>query len=89
MAPRSVVARLTSWLVAGFDTYGFREDGSFPELVRVGDTDIPGDEIWIGGEIVRGMDAEERQRLTDAGAHLFENPQQLLAALADAALGDA
>jgi len=89
MAPRSVVARLTPWLVAGFDTYGFREDGSFPELARVGDTDIPGDEIWVGGEIVREMASEDRQRLSDGGAHLFESPQQLLAALTDAALGDA
>ncbi len=85
MAPRSVVARLTPWLVAGFNTYGFEEDGSFPELARVGEADIPGDEMWIGGEIVRAMDPAERERLTKAGAHLFESPQALLKALGEAA----
>ncbi|HRI06224.1 MAG TPA: type I-B CRISPR-associated protein Cas7/Cst2/DevR, partial [Nannocystaceae bacterium] len=31
MAPRSLVARLTPSLIAGFDTYGFDEHGHFPE----------------------------------------------------------
>jgi CRISPR-associated protein Cst2 len=87
MAPRSVVARLTPWLVAGFNTYGFAEDGSFPELARIGDEDIPGEEMWIGGEIVREMSDDERERLTKAGAHLFESPQALLKALGEAAFG--
>ena len=39
------------------------------------------------GELVRQMSAEERARLTNAGAHLFESPQAALAAVADAALG--
>ncbi len=87
MAPRSVVARLTPWLVAGFNTYGFAADGSFPELARISDDDIPGSEMWIGGEIVRNMDKEERARLEKAGAHLYESPQALLSALAGAAFG--
>jgi len=87
MAPRSVVARLTPWLVAGFDTYGFAEDGSFPELRRIGADDIPGEEMWIGGEIVREMDAAERERLTKEGVHLYESPQALLSALGAAAFG--
>ena len=87
MAPRSVVARLTPWLVAGLDTYGFDEDGNFPELARIGDADIPGAEMWIGGEIVRQMSDDERERLRVAGVHLFDNPQTLLTELADAALG--
>ncbi len=89
MAPRSVVARLTPWLVAGFNTYGFAEDGSFPELGRISDDDIPGSEMWVGGEIVRDMPEEERSRLTKAGAHLFESPQALLHALGVAAFGGA
>lgn len=87
MAPRSIVARLTPWLVAGFDTYGFDENGDFLELLRLRDSDLPGDEFWIGGELVRDMPEGERERLTKAGAHLFESPQALLSALADAALG--
>ncbi len=88
MAPRSIVARLTPWLVAGFDTYGFADEGrTFPELARIQDADLPGDEFWIGGELVRNMSDTERHRLTKAGAHLFDSPQALLSALAGTALG--
>lgn len=86
MAPRSVVARLTRQLVAGFDTYGFDEQGGFPELLRLKKDDLPGSEFWVGGEIVRALKAEERERLTKEGAHLFENPQVLLRELSTAAL---
>ncbi|GBF82865.1 type I-B CRISPR-associated protein Cas7/Cst2/DevR [Aphanothece sacrum] len=91
-APRSVVARLTPKLVAGYKTYGFEEDGSFPELNRLGkrdldDCDLPGDEFWIGGEIVRQMDENELLNLTEAGVHLFKNPDQLFDAIADEFLG--
>jgi CRISPR-associated protein Cst2 len=86
MAPRSLVARLGPSLVAGFDTYGFREDGSFPELSRVQAGDLPGSELWVAGEIVRTMDAAERERLVGEGVHLHDSPQAALAAIADAAL---
>ncbi len=33
MAPASVIVRLTTQLVAGYETYGFRPDGTFPEVV--------------------------------------------------------
>lgn len=33
MAPASIVIRLTDCLVAGFETYGFKPDGAFPEIV--------------------------------------------------------
>ena len=88
MAPRSVVARLTPRLVAGFDTYGFDEQGRFPELARVKADDLPGAEIWVGGEIVRKMTEDERERLKGQGAHLFENPQALLREIGAAALGE-
>ena len=88
MAPRSIVARLTPQLVAGFDTYGFDEHGAFPELSRVKEGDLPGAELWVGGEITRAMPPFERDRLTREGAHLFENPQILLRELTAAALGD-
>lgn len=86
MAPRSLVARLTPSLVAGFDTYGFHEDGGFPELARVRAGDLPGAELWVAGELVRTMDAAERERLAAEGVHLFESPQRALEAIADAAL---
>jgi CRISPR-associated protein Cst2 len=91
-APRSVVVRLTPKLVAGYNTYGFNEAGEFPELNRLGkvdneDCDLPGNEFWVGGEIVRTMDGAEKTRLDEAGVHLYANPEQLFEALADAFLG--
>jgi len=87
MAPKSIVVRLTPCLVAGFNTYGFDETGSFPELSRLKPDDLPANEFWIGGEIVRNMKAEDRKRYQDAGAKLYENPQKLLADLANDFLG--
>ncbi|MFZ5440704.1 MAG: type I-B CRISPR-associated protein Cas7/Cst2/DevR [Myxococcota bacterium] len=85
MAPRSIVLRLTRSLVGGFDSYGFREDGSFPTLSRLNDQDLPAREFWLGGELVRTMPEAERKRLETARAHLFDNPQRLLSAVADEA----
>jgi len=87
MAPKSIVARLTPCLVAGFNTYGFDETGNFPELSRLKSDDLPADEFWIGGEIVRNMKAEERERFENAGVKLYENPQKLLADLANDFVG--
>lgn len=88
-APRSLVARLTPKLVAGYNTYGFDDTGNFPELIkRIGDpNDFAGTEFWFGGEIVRQMDDNELSRLTDAGVHLFKNPEKLFDTLADEFLG--
>jgi CRISPR-associated protein Cst2 len=85
MAPRSLVARLTPSLVAGYDTYGFDEKGDFSELKRVMTGDLPAAEFWVGGEIVRKMPDEVRAKLRAAGATLEDNPQKLIAAIADAA----
>lgn len=94
MSPASIVVRLTPQLVAGFNTYGFNEHGTFQELNRISGKDLPsnkqdlpGAEFWIGGEIVRNMTADEKQRLENAGAHLYENPQRLLADATDEFLG--
>lgn len=87
MAPKSIISRLTPCLVAGFNTYGFDEAGDFAELSRLNSDDLPADEFWIGGEIVRNMKPEERQRLQNEGAKLYENPQKLLTDLANDFLG--
>lgn len=81
-APRSVVARLTPKLVAGYNTYGFQPDGNFSELERLSganeeNCDLPGNEFWVGGEIVRNLDETEKSRLEQAGVHLYANPEQL------------
>jgi len=86
MAPASIVARLTPGLIAGFDSYGFREGGDFPELQRINGEDLPGDQFWVGGEIVRRMAMEERERLLSHGVRLYDNPQRLIVDLADAFL---
>lgn len=87
-APRSVIARLTPKLVAGYNTYGFDETGNFAELNRLGkadddNCDLPANEFWIGGEIVREMEPEQMATLKEAGAHLYYNPEQLFNALAN------
>jgi len=86
MAPASIVARLTPSLVAGYDTYGFDEKGSFAALNRINKDDLPGKDFWLGGEIVRKMSADERARLEAEGVKLYDNPQRLLSDLAEAFL---
>jgi CRISPR-associated protein Cst2 len=83
MSPASIVARLTPSLVAGYDTYGFDDKGQFAELKRINNDDMPGNEFWIGGEIVRKMDEAEKTRLKAEGVKLYDNPQKLLADLAE------
>jgi CRISPR-associated protein Cst2 len=91
-APRSVVARLTPKLVAGFKTYGFDTEGSFPELLerigKAGEGDLPGNEFWMGGELVRNLDTATKTRLDDCGVHLYANPDALFDELANAFLGE-
>lgn len=89
MAPRSVVARLTPKLVAGFDTYGFDDTGAWKELSRVHEGDLAPSEFWFGGEVVRTMPEADKTRLKAAGAHLEENPQTLLTKLGGAAFQEA
>lgn len=86
MAPKSIVARLTTSLIAGFDTYGFDEQGDFEELKRIKADDLPADEFWIGGELARDMDETRKAELAQAGVRFYDNPQALLADLADAFL---
>jgi len=86
MAPRSIVARVSTQLVAGFDTYGFNDKGEFPELKRIQKGDLPGAEFWIGGELARAMPDEVKKRLSSEGVHFGDNPQSLIADLATAAL---
>ncbi|MCG8419798.1 MAG: type I-B CRISPR-associated protein Cas7/Cst2/DevR [Proteobacteria bacterium] len=82
MSPKSIVARYTPSLVAGFNTYGFEPDGGFPELSRIRSDDLPGHEFWIGGDLARTMKSEERTRLEAEGVRFFDNPQALLSDLA-------
>ena len=78
MSPRSIFARLTSCRVPNYDTYGFNEEGEFKELNRLVNNELPGNEFWLGGEIVRQMPPEVKQQLETNKAHLHNNPQTLL-----------
>jgi len=54
MAPASIVIRLSDSLVAGYNTYGFQPDGSFPEVTKgIEQGDYAASEFHIGGLIVR------------------------------------
>lgn len=86
-APRSLVVRLTPKLVAGFKTYGFEEDGSWQEMSRLNEEDLPAEEFWFGGEIVRNLADDRANSLREAGAKLYANPDRLLADIADVFLG--
>lgn len=88
MAPRSLVARLTSSLVGGFDSYGFDRQGRFPELARIKAGDLPGSEFVVGGALARELDASERTRLETEGVRFFDNAQAGLLQLAKDGLGE-
>jgi CRISPR-associated protein Cst2 len=82
MAPRSIVARLTRGLVAGYDTYGFDRTGQFPELARIHAGDLPGSEFVVGGALARELAPAEKQRLASLGVQFFDNAHAGLAQLA-------
>jgi len=82
MSPSSIVVRLTTNLVAGYNTYGFDEKGGFPELQRINANDLPGKEFWIGGELARDASPDEKARLTSEGVHFYDNPQKLIEEIA-------
>lgn len=86
MSPRSFAARVTSKLAPNWDTYGFRSDGTFVDLPRVG-KGIPAREIWLAGEIVRNMTPKERLDLKELGAHLYDETEEALDVLATTVTG--
>ena len=86
MAPQSLVARLTPSLVAGYDSYAFDDKGTLDSLLtRINPDDLPAQEFWLGGEVVRNLSAAQREQLTQQGAHLFDNPQKMIEELGQAA----
>jgi len=91
MAPASIIVRLTNQLVAGYETYGFRTDGTFPEVVdgilHEPTADYPADEFYLGGKIVKEMSSDLAERLLKRGATLDRDPRRLLETVADKFLG--
>ena len=89
MAPASILVRLTSQLVAGYDNYGFEvKDGKhlFPEVIEgIIKGDYPGSEFYIGGRIIKDMDDSTLTALKNSGMNMDRNPQNLLATVAEKA----
>lgn len=91
MAPASIVLRLTPQLVAGYDTYGFRDNGEGHQLPEIVDGivsgDYPGEQFYLGGKLVKDMDDGTLGSLRAKGAVLDRNPQRLIDLVADKAFG--
>ncbi len=89
MAPKSIVIRLTTSLVAGYDTYGFQPDGNFPEVVQgILEGDYPGDEFILGGALVKDiLDEETFQRLSAKGVRLERRANHALDVLSQEVTG--
>ena len=100
MAPASIVVRLTKSLVAGYGTYGFKTDGSFPVVIEgilherkingkppEANPDYPGNEFYFGGKLVKDMKPEVSEKLQKQGVTLERDPRRLLEIVADKALG--
>jgi CRISPR-associated protein Cst2 len=91
MAPASIVVRLTKSLVAGYGTYGFKTDGSFPEVIdgilHEPAADYPGNEFYLGGKLVKDMKPEMIEKLQKCEVTLERDPRRLLEIVAEKALG--
>ena len=89
MAPASIVIRVTDSLVAGYETYGFKLDGSFPEVVDgVLYNDYVGNEFYIGGQLVKSsLDSSTQEQLKAKGVHLFRMANQALDEVANRICG--
>jgi len=83
MAPASIVIRLTTSLVAGYNTYAFQADGSLPEVLDgIRHDDYPGAEFYLGGQIVKTMAEDLRRELKGKGVKCFRMANQALDAVA-------
>ncbi len=92
MAPASIVVRVSDSLVAGYDLYPFRPDGSLPEVVDgILHDDYPGGEFHIGGKIARDILPElpknGQAELEKRGVSLRRTARQTLNDVAKAVTG--
>ena len=91
MAPASIVVRLSNQLVAGYQSYGFQVDGSFPEVIngilRDPTPDYPGSEFYIGGKIVKDMSDGDIKKLESRGVTLDRDPRRLIEVLSEKFIG--
>ncbi len=90
MAPASIIVRLSNSLVAGYGTYGFKSDGTFPEVIDGilhEPPDYNGDEFYIGGRIIKEMPQDRIEKLMSCGVTVDRDPRRLLDTVTTKALG--
>jgi CRISPR-associated protein Cst2 len=81
--PASIVVRVTKRQVSGYEPYGFTSPESFPSLVDdLVSRDLPGEEFWLGGRLMKILPEQQAKALTARGVYLHRSPQKLLAAVA-------
>jgi len=83
--PASIVVRLTDSLVSGFSQYPFTVDEQErPVLGIVRDllnSDLPGAEFFIGGEVVKNLVAADVEALRAKGVTLLTSVPKLVGAV--------
>lgn len=84
-APASAVLRLTTRRSLQLDPLAWRAPDDFGGLKNLGRfEDLPGEEFYVGGDVVQALSDEEMSRLGRAGVHLFGSAQAAYAAVAEA-----
>jgi CRISPR-associated protein Cst2 len=87
MAPASIIVRVSDSLVAGYNTYGFTKEGDFPEVTEgILKGDYPGNEFYIGGQIIKDMPEKKQEALKEKKVILDRNAQRLIATVTAKAL---
>jgi CRISPR-associated protein Cst2 len=83
--PASIVVRVTNRQVPGYDPYGFTSPETFDNLIEdLKSGDLPGEEFWLGGRLVKALSEKQAKELDGVGVHLRRSPQKLLAEVAEA-----
>lgn len=93
MAPASVVIRLTDRLVPGYDSYGFqmsdKGEVQLPEVIQaIKHGDFPGDEFFLGGQIITQMPNDDIAALGDAGVNCYRTSLEAFNAVAKLTAGE-
>jgi CRISPR-associated protein Cst2 len=84
--PASIVLRVTDRQVPGYEPYAFISPESCPNLIDALETgDLPGEEFWLGGRVVKVLAKAKTEAPTTKDVHLYRSPQELLTVVAKVA----
>jgi CRISPR-associated protein Cst2 len=92
MEPASIVLRVTDRLVPGYVSYGFEVDEekhvTYPEVVDgIVDEDLPANEFYIGGTVIRKMPKEIQKALAERGTNTYRTAVEAIDAVCLAVTG--